>query len=746
MAKGLKCVNKKHKYLFLFVIIFGVILCSYGYSQTLESSGAQKKQDSYYFKKILDTEIAFLKKKIKQQEVEHALALQNQRDLYDRLLKQQEVKAEVPVADNQQQIAQLQEQLSAAQNKIKNLQQQSDERLDSQESLEQEKRNSDETQRKEIAQLKEAVAQLGQKNEQSLNEITDLKKKNLGLENMQKELKQEKTKTLEECKISIEELNKQLEISKQQRVAENKDYEQTLIQKELDHEIKLKTLSDQFGKAADNSSREAQLKLLRNEVQLLNEKLKAQADILASKEKQYNEQIQKIVEGNQKDTFNREQEIGNIREDVSLRDSQMLALKQQVKDLTLKHENQQAVFNQIIARKDLDIKEQLEKKEEQNKAVALSVAGDFEEKIKEKYKQLDMVMREKEQMQIKIISDKDEEIKAVKAQALDREKTLRQFAANKELEFSKEIEKQKNELQQQIDTLKKSSEQLKIYQIKLKEEFKTQEIIIQEKDNRIANLNKKLSLYSGEEIASQQKITKVLNEDLNNTQLENQRLIKELESIRQESEKQKKLFEQGVALKYEDLLLKEKKQLEEVNKKLVNQKSIFESRLAKQKKNMVALESVCDDKLMKNAQEWEKKNKLLESKYLAALHEAENSKLNAEKEYKNRLEEVTVKLKNKVMEEGDLKIKMDGFRENQVELLEGMLTSKATMMQNLTLDFKGLEKERAQIYFQRGMSAILNKNYARAKYELEQVLIIEPEDQITIDILGSLEFLLERAQ
>ena len=72
--------------------------------------------------------------------------------------------------------------------------------------------------------------------------------------------------------------------------------------------------------------------------------------------------------------------------------------------------------------------------------------------------------------------------------------------------------------------------------------------------------------------------------------------------------------------------------------------------------------------------------------------------------------------------------------------------SKVTMMQNLTLDFKGQEKERARIYFQRAMTAILKKNYARAKYELEQVLTIQPDDQITVDILESLEFLLERTQ
>ncbi|MBU1087240.1 MAG: hypothetical protein KKD05_06955 [Candidatus Omnitrophica bacterium] len=785
IAKGLKCLNENQRSLFLLGVVFAVLLCSYGYAQTIEGTGVQKKQDLYYFKKILDNEIAFLKKKIKQQEVEHALALQNQRDLYDKLLNQQKSNETILSEPNQQQqIDQLKEQLikvqkqsmedekqiqiqkqendvlrkkqndldaqkniigqsqneellqikkqfSDAQNQIKQLLQQNNELLNNQQNVLQDKTNRDESQRKEIAQLKETVSQLQKEKEQSSKELADLKKTNKGLADIQKQLGQEKIKTLDEYKAVIEDLKSQLKIFAQKSAEESKDHEQALIQKELENGVKLKTLFDQVNEAKNiKISEDKQVQALKDEVKLLNEKVKAeekaQLELLGAKEKQYNEQLQKIAEGREKYSLNREQEIGNIKDSVSQRDSQILALKQQVKDLTQKYDKQQAVFDQILTRKDQDIKEQLEKIEKQKKEDSLKAEDAFGIKLTEKYKQLDSVMREKEQMQIKILSDKDEEIKAVKAQALEREKTLRQFAATKELEFSRENEKLKNEYQQQIDSLKKSSEQLKIYQIKLKEESKTQELIINEKDNRIANLNKRLSLYSGEEAASQQKITQVLKDDLNNTQLEDQ-----LNAQRN---------------KYEDLLLKEKKLVEALNKNLLDQKAIFENRLAKQKKSMVELESKFELKLMKNSEEWEKKIKLLESKYITAFHEVENSKLNAESEYKKRLEEVTVKLKDKVMEEGELKTKMDNFRQNQVELLEGMLTSKATMMQNLTLDFKGPEKERAQTYFQRAMTAILKKNYARAKYELEQVLTIEPEDQITVDILGSLEFLLERAQ
>lgn len=1002
-----KSLEKKIVITVFIAIVSIILLCSYVYAQTSDLNPSQKKENSYYFKKILDNEIMFLKKKIKQQEVEHVTALQNQRDLYDKLLKQQEeqkaaqidsnqlaaqieqlkeqlIKAQKKAREDEKQIQsqkqendvlsnkqkdidsqsnaellQLKAQLAEAQNKLQlntqQLQQQNkanDDLLKSQSGLDREKIKIDENQRKENAQLKEQLTEIQKQNEVYRNELIELKRINAGLQDVRNQIKVEKEKTYNDAQISMEDLSAKLKISEQRRAEEAKDYEQSLIQKELEHGIKLKTLSEQFEKvvniarkvkpSADISSNENQTLELQEQVKALNEKLqmkeKTQAELLAAKEKQYNEQLQKIAEGKEKESLNREQEIGDIKNSVSQRDSQILALKQQVKDLTEKYEKQQVTFDQIIAAKDKELKEQLDNVGKQSKEESLQAEGAFENKLTDKYKQLDRVVREKEQMQTKILSDKDEEIKEIKAQSLEKEKTLRQFNATKEMEFNREIEKLREESQQQVQSLKKSLEQLKIYQIQLKEELKTQEIVLKEKDNKITNLNTRVSLYSGEEAASQQKITQVLQDDLKNTQLENKRLAEEVQTLKQKIKQQQEMFEQELALKkaaideykknlvsqqdvadqslakrqqtikdfeqkiadqnkeiesyqkkgvdsvrdlnndikqlkkeheelivkkdqaindleneliqqkknaeddsvsqkktieileadlaeqkavftadiekarkaiqdleqkniifesqysesvakkeeeidrlnqqiqeqknisaqnldsrggvieearnqvedqknkYEDLLGQKNKQISEINKNLLDQKAIFENRLAKQNTSMTTLENKYEEKLIKNSEEWEKKIKLLEAKYMNNLQQVEESKLKAEQEYKKRLEDVAVKLKDKAIEDNELKTKMVNFRQNQVELLEEMLMSKATMMQNLTLDFKGQEKERAQIYFQRAMKAILKKNYASAKYELEQVLKIEPEDQITVDILGSLEFLIGRTQ
>ena len=87
---------------------------------------------------------------------------------------------------------------------------------------------------------------------------------------------------------------------------------------------------------------------------------------------------------------------------------------------------------------------------------------------------------------------------------------------------------------------------------------------------------------------------------------------------------------------------------------------------------------------------------------------------------------------------------MSGVQKNQMEMLEEMLLSKAKMMQKVSPRFKREQKDKAEAYFDRGMSAILKKNYARAKYELEEVLLIEPDNQMTINMLGSINFLLEK--
>ncbi|MBI4846094.1 MAG: hypothetical protein HY810_06465, partial [Candidatus Omnitrophica bacterium] len=120
----------------------------------------------------------------------------------------------------------------------------------------------------------------------------------------------------------------------------------------------------------------------------------------------------------------------------------------------------------------------------------------------------------------------------------------------------------------------------------------------------------------------------------------------------------------------------------------------------------------------------------------------ENEKLKTE--FEAKLKEAYEKLRGDVVEDEQLKSKLTLVRNDQAALLEDILKSKATMMKTLSQDFIGKDKESAQSYFDRAMEAILKKNYMRAKYELEQVLFLEPQSQIAMSILGSLNFLLER--
>ena len=108
------------------------------------------------------------------------------------------------------------------------------------------------------------------------------------------------------------------------------------------------------------------------------------------------------------------------------------------------------------------------------------------------------------------------------------------------------------------------------------------------------------------------------------------------------------------------------------------------------------------------------------------------------------MEKVSGQLRAKIDKDEKMKNKLSGVKEDQMVLLEEMLLSKAKMLQKVSPGFKQEQQGKAETYFKRAMSAILKKNYARAKYELEEVLLIEPDNQMTINMLGSINFLIDK--
>ncbi|MFH1092527.1 MAG: hypothetical protein V1739_00055 [Candidatus Omnitrophota bacterium] len=571
----------------------------------------------------------------------------------------------------------------------------------------------------EIAFLKEELNNQKKAQEKAL---ADQKAKYEGMLKQQKEVFQ---KTIEESSYPvIEGLEKKLLKTEQDLADQRKANEEALIQKELEFSMKIKTLSDQFERVVAEAAQKKEslqpgkddqkIRELTAKVDSLNEKLKIKdnlhEEVLKRKEKEYNDRLQTIIDGS-KSAEDREQEIGNAGAAIVQRDSQIRVLNQRVSDLNEKLEKQSKVYDQELEIKEKEYKQKHADLEETYRIRSEQEVKVLEDKLNKKYAQLDEIIRNKEKIYAEEIFKREQEIERTKNQSQEKEITLRQMTADKELEHGQNIEKEKQKYVEENEGLKKSSEQLRMYIVKLKEELQTKSIIVSEKNNQILILNKKLALYSGEETNEAYKISNIVKEELDNVKKENKR---------------------------------QKEELDDLKNQLAEQKSTLETRLAKQNKTIMNLQRDAEAEILHNSFEWEKKLRIQEAKYIKQISslEKENEKLKSD--YERKIEKVSDQLRNQIDKDEKIKNKLSGVKKNQMDMLEEMLLSKATMMQKVSPDFKRAQKEQAEAYFKRGMNAILNKDYARAKYELEEVLLIEPDNQMTINMLGSINFLLEK--
>ena len=524
----------------------------------------------------------------------------------------------------------------------------------------------------------------------------------------------------------IEGLEKKLLKTEKDFAEQQKVNEEALIQKELEFSMKIKTLSDQFEKVVAEARQkeglipfgkdDQKIKELTAKVDSLNEKLKIKEnlheEILQRKEKEYNDRLQKIIdESKSAESSEHEQEIGDVGAAIAQRDSQIRVLSQRIKDLNEKIEKERKVNEKELEIKEKKYKQKHAQLEEKYKLRSEQGVKVLEDKLNKKYAQLDEIIRSKERMHTEEIFKREKALEKTKKQAQDKENTLRRMTADKELEYSQSIEREKNKYVKENEILKKSSEQLRMYIVKLKEELRTKSIIISEKNGQVQVLNKKLALYSGEETSQAYKISRIVKEELRNVKKENKRQKNEIKDLRNQ---------------------------------LAEQKSILETRLAKQKKTIMNLQRDAEAEILHNSFEWEKKLRIQEAKYIRQIRTLEKENKKLQSDYERKIEKVSERLRVKIDRDEKIKSKLSSVRKNQMELLEEMLLSKATMMQKVSPDFKKAQKDKAATYFKRAMSAILKKNYARAKYELEEVLLIEPDNQMTINLLESVNFLLKK--
>ncbi|MCK4995121.1 MAG: hypothetical protein KAS13_08785 [Candidatus Omnitrophica bacterium] len=520
----------------------------------------------------------------------------------------------------------------------------------------------------------------------------------------------------------IEGLEKKILKAEKDLQGQQKANEEALIQKELEFSMKVKTLSDQFdrvvkkSKQQDRYSNDKKIKELTVKIDSLNEKMKIKnnlhEEVLKRKEKEYNDRLQQIIdESKSAEGMDREQEIGDVGAAIVQRDSQIRVLNQRVKDLNKKLEKQSKVYDKEMEIKEKEYKQKHVQLEEKYKLKTEEEVSILEEKLNKKYVKIDEIIRSKETMHAEEIFKREQEIEKTKKQAQAKEKTLRQMTADKELEYGQSIEKEKHRYLEENESLKKSSEQLRIYIVKLKEELTTKAIVVSEKNSQIQTLNEKLALYSGEEMSDAYKISRIVKEELNNFKIENKR---------------------------------QKGEIQDLKNSMAEQKSILEIKLAKQKKTIMNLQRDAEAEILQNSFEWEKKLRIQEAKYIKQIRILEKENENLQSGYERKIEKVSDQLRLKIEKDEKIKNKLSDVKENQMALLEEMLLSKAKMMQKVSPSLKKEQQGKAEAYFKRAMSAILKKNYARAKYELEEVLLIEPENQMTINMLGSINFLLDK--
>ncbi|MFH1460674.1 MAG: hypothetical protein ABIG64_09950, partial [Candidatus Omnitrophota bacterium] len=481
-------------------------------------------------------------------------------------------------------------------------------------------------------------------------------------------------------------------------------YEEKLMQKEKEYAVQIKELETKYKATNDQLMQKQEIVVnlqsqseqdnalirdLKEQVLALYDKVSkeksAYEKILFQEKEKYLAEIRKNQTKKDDALTNLEkkiEDIDNLQSEIKKSSKVINDLKQQIAQLVKDRDTQKNDYEQILAKKD--------------KEYSL------------KLKQLEIDLQEqflsKERALSQQIKTKDKEVQTIQEQVKQKEKESIAILAARDSELENKLLKEKELYDKELKKIEASSKQLELELEKIKQMLESEKAKSEEKDEKIVFLNEKLDSYKN--IKEIEKTAIII-------QNENKRLQNELDRIEGE---------------------------------LLQQKNMYQAKIAQQEKEMQNIQKDTQNKLDNSTANWDKKILAIESRYLNQIEKLETTNAQLREEHETQLNNVTKKLRAQVKQDEELKSKVETFSSTQTALMEEMLESKATMLLKLTQDFTGPQKEKAQNYFDRGMEAILIGKYSQAKYELEQVLKINPDNQETIDILSSLDFLLQKKQ
>ncbi len=470
-------------------------------------------------------------------------------------------------------------------------------------------------------------------------------------------------------------------------------------------------------------------KVIGNEIEILkyklNEKEESHQAALSEQKKEYQRQLDKSnatisnlkkeLQKSAESIWGREEKTKELTQALIKSNKQIDGLIGRTRELEKKIDKQETEYEQAMVRKYKEHQDKI-------KQITEELEREYEKKLREKYSQLDNALREKNLTYSAQTRKGEEEFKSLEENKDKKEKMLRQLMAKKEMEFNQKLEVEKHKLGKEIKSLRKASKQLRIYLGKVKENLNVKELIIKEKDSQIVVLNKKIALLSEDALIDEKRALALMQEELNIIKSENARLKKE---------------------RQQDQL------------KIAQLKNEHEEKIAQQESLVLNTKKKFNIKLEKGSSQWDKKLRVMEGKYQRQIKDLERKREKETEQLKAQLTDISEKLRLELKENEELKIELAAFRGNQVYLM-GILASKASRIREpkqLIATFpifdgkkenevSSLEKEQAKLHFDRAMDAIVQKKYAKAKYEIKRVLSIEPDSRMALNILDNLNFLL----
>ncbi|MCP4650567.1 MAG: hypothetical protein GY853_10885 [PVC group bacterium] len=447
-------------------------------------------------------------------------------------------------------------------------------------------------------------------------------------------------------------------------------------------------------------------KILKNEVEALKIEL-------TEKEAEYKEKFddEYISLSDQEKITEKETEIKQLKQSAVEDKEQIDKLKSKCDSLLEKLKTQETEHADKLS--------QLKKQhaEEFKKSVQdpMEIIAIYDKRIAEKDKQIEKVFKRKitKEQELEVVLKEKESVdqknKELKQQIEKQDKLYKKQIAGKE----KERKRKEKKAQGKIKKLEKETTQLKTDMLTGKEKIKEQKLDLKQKEKQIIDLKSKVEFFSERALTEEKKA------ELRILEAESNKLEQELHKVKYDMT--------SMQSKYKDKLLQHKSTvLDEQEKK--------------------------QTELVENKTVWEKKIEILELKYLKQIRVLgkESEKNNAH--FNDQLRKLSNKLREKEKRNELLEKKLSSYRDDKKHLLTQVLANKASrakgvlQVSSMKPNFKGKNKEKAKVHFDKAMHAISQQEYPTAKYEMEKALRLQPKNKMAAEILANINFLLESKQ